>query len=228
MCRHPRLWRFAVIPVILNLLITALVLGLLIAGVIYFVVTIHPRFSGGWGSRVIEFGVAVAALAAAVGVALGAWVLLNGILCGHYYGKLAREVELQLGMRPEDITDIPIRAQIVDTLRDVGSLLVVNVGLLALHFIPVIGSVAAVVLTLYFDWMIFGRDFLDFPLSLRGWRRADKRAFTHRHRPHTLGVGAAVFLFNFVPVVGSVVQSTAVAGAVLLHRRLVDAVPAAR
>src|SRR5687767_10552241 len=76
MCRHPRLWRYAVIPVLLNLLITAALLFLLIAGGVYFVAKIHPRFEGGWGWRLLEFGVAAAALLVAVALALGAWVLL--------------------------------------------------------------------------------------------------------------------------------------------------------
>ena len=220
MCRHPRLWRYAAVPVVLNLLITSAVLSLLLLAATYFAVKIHPKFAGGWGWRVLEVGVAAALLAAVVALSLGAWVLLNGILCGHYYGKLAREVELQLGMRPDQITDISLRAQVADTLLDLGALIGINVGLLALNVVPLVGSLAAVVLTLYFDWMIFGREYLDFPLSLRGMRRADKRAFARRHRGHTLGLGAAAFCCTFVPVVGSVVLSTAAVGAVLLHRRL--------
>lgn len=63
-------------------------------------------------------------------------------------------------------------------------------------------------------------DYFDFPLSLRGKRRQEKREFTRRHRAHTLGLGATVFMVSFVPVVGSLILATAAVGAVLLYRRL--------
>jgi CysZ protein len=220
MCRHPRLWRFAVIPILLNLIITGVVIVLLIAAATHFAVKIHPWFEGHWGWRVLEVVVVVGLIAAAAGLAMAAWVLLNGILCGHYHGKLARQVELLLGMRPEDMAELSVPYQIADTVRDLGSLLLINVGFLALNLIPVLGTIVGTAGALYFDSFVFGMDYLDFPLSLRGLRRAEKRAFGRRHRTHTVGLGAAIFLFNFVPVVGSVVLSTAAAGAVLLHRRL--------
>ena len=220
MCRHPALWRFAVIPILLNLVITALLIVLLVAAAGYFAVRIHPWFDGHWGWRVLEVLVVVGLLVAAAALAMTAWVLLNGILCGHYHGKLARQAELLLGMRPQDMVELSLRYQVADSFRDLGALLLINTGFLLLNFIPVLGTVAGTAGALYFDSFVFGMDYLDFPLSLRGLRRAEKRAFARRHRAHTVGLGAAIFVFNFVPVVGSVVLSTAAAGAVLLHRRL--------
>src|SRR5688572_11663455 len=88
MCRHPGLWRYAVIPILLNLLITGVLVILLVAAASFFAVRIHPWFAGHWGWRVLEVLVVVGLLAVAAGLAVGAWVLLNGILCGHYHGKL--------------------------------------------------------------------------------------------------------------------------------------------
>ena len=65
MCRHPGLWRYAVIPILLNILITALVLGLLVAAAVYFTYRLHPRFAGGWGWRALEVVVVLALIAAA-------------------------------------------------------------------------------------------------------------------------------------------------------------------
>jgi uncharacterized protein involved in cysteine biosynthesis len=164
--------------------------------------------------------VAIALLAVALALAAGTWLVLNGILCGHYHGKLARQVELLLGMRPEDMKELSFRYQVADTFRDLGALLVINTGFLLLNVVPVIGTIVGTAGALYCNCFVFGMDYLDFPLSLRGLRRAEKRAFGKRHRGHTVGLGAAVFACNFVPIVGSVALSTAAAGAVLLHRRL--------
>lgn len=220
LCRNPGLWRYAVIPILLNVLITAIVLGLLVGAAVYFAVQIHPRFARGWGWRAMEVLAAVAMLAAAAGLAMAAWVVLNGVLCGYYNGKLARQVELRLGLPPDQIREVPLRQEVADAFRNLGALIVINGGFLLLNVVPVLGSVVATVGSLYFDCYIFGRDYLDLPLALRGIRRADKLAFCRRHRGHTVGLGAAVLLFNFVPLIGAVPLSTAAAGAVLLHRRL--------
>ena len=84
----------------------------------------------------------------------------------------------------------------------------------------VIGSLAAMGGSFYFNWLILGSDFINHPLDLRGMRRAEKRAFVKKHRFHTLGMGAAVTLLLLIPILGAVLLTTAVAGSVLLHRRV--------
>jgi uncharacterized protein involved in cysteine biosynthesis len=46
----------------------------------------------------------------------------------------------------------------------------VNIGLLALHLLPLIGSIAAIFGSLYFNSMILGGKFIAYPLDLRGMR----------------------------------------------------------
>ena len=220
MNRHPSLWRYGVIPILLNLLITIFVLALLILGVIAFATYLHPKFAAGWFGVFLEILCAIGLFVLAIGVAAGTWVLLQGILCGHYYGKLAREVELQLGMRPEDIREISLGYHILDALRDFFALAGINTAFLMLNCIPVFGSIIALCGALYFNCYIFGRDYLDYPLALRGMRRKEKHQFARQHRAHTLGLGAVVLLFNLIPILGAVVLTTAATGAVLLYRRL--------
>src|SRR4029079_4257994 len=50
--------------------------------------------------------------------------------------------------------------------------------------------------------------------------RSEKVAFARSHRGQTLGLGAVVLLFNFVPVVGPILMTAAVAGSVLLYHDL--------
>ena len=135
---------------------------------------------------------------------------------------------MQLGLPPEQIRDVPFSYQVVDAFRDLGALLAINAGFLLLNIVPVLGSAVGLIGSLYFDCYVFGRDYLDFPLALRGVRRDEKRRFCREYKGQTVGVGAAVLLCNFVPVVGAVVLSTAAAGAVLLHRRLRGSRPSRR
>jgi CysZ protein len=226
MARHPRLWSYAVVPVLLNILITAFILLLLIAAGAAFAVKLHPHFPSVWWGLALEILTAAAFLAVVGALAVGTGVVLNGMLCGHSHVKLARQVELLLGMRADQIHEVPFRHQAADSLRDVGWLLIVNLGLLALNIMPGAGTVAAVLLGGYFNGMTFGMDYLELPMSLRGLLREEQRAFAKRHRWHTIGLGLGVFVLNLVPVVGSILLATASAGAVLLYRRLEPAATA--
>ena len=68
----------------------------------------------------------------------------------------------------KELQDVPILDQISTVVRDAIKLVIVNVGLLVLHLVPVIGSVAAVWGSFYFDFLILGSEFLVFSLDLRG------------------------------------------------------------
>lgn len=220
MKQNPALWRFGVAPVVVNLLITLVVLLLLIAAAIGFAVYLHPRFPDATGGLVLEVLSVVALVILVAAVSAAVWALLAGILGGHYYGKLAEEVERKLGIPPDRLREIPLRYQIVDALRDFGALAGINGLFLMMNCIPGIGSVFGAVGAFLFNCYVFGRDYFDFPMALRGIRRAEQRAFYRRRRPETLGLGAAALVFNLIPVVGAVLLTTATAGAVLLYRRL--------
>jgi CysZ protein len=219
MCRHRELWKYGIAPIVLNVLITGLVLVVLMVTVGFAIDWLHPKFSPEWYWRALEIVCGIALAALAVLGAFVSWLLLQAVLCGFFYGKLAAQVELKLGMSPEEIRDVTLKAQIIDAVRDISLLLSVNIGLLVLHIVPVIGSLVATVASTYFNLLILGGDFVAFPLDLRGMRRAEKRAFIKRFRFHTLGLGAAVILLLLIPVVGAVLLTTAVTGSVLLHRR---------
>lgn len=220
MNRCPRLWKFGALPILLNLLITAFVLVMLILAGVWYAHALHPRFAASWWQRGLEALVILALFAVVIALALAAWLLLQSILCGYFYGKLARQVELQLGLRPEEIKEVSFGREIIDGVRDVSVLLAVNAGLLLFHIVPVVGSVIAVGGSLYFDCWVLGLDYFEYPLGLRGKARAEMRQFCRAHRPQTLGLGAAVLLMALLPVISAVFLTTAATGAVLLHRRL--------
>jgi len=143
MQRYPALWRYAIIPVLLNLLITLLILIGLVSLAAYFSVKLHPRFDPTWTDRLLEAGTILLLIIVAVGGALATWILLNGILCGYFYAKLAREVEIRLGMPPEEMKEITFRHQVIDTFRDLAAVIGINLGVLALNIVPGLGTVIA-------------------------------------------------------------------------------------
>jgi CysZ protein len=221
MQQHPRLWRHAVLPVLCNLVLSALLLaGLIYGGVALYdyLEALLPSERWWWDIVRVLWGVVVTAMILAC--ALVGWLLFQGILCGFFYSLLAREVEIQLGMNPADIREVPLWYQVVDALLDAVVLTGVAVGCFVLSFVPVIGAPSALLIGGYFNCFVFGMDYLDYPQALRAFDRRAQREFARRHRAATLGLGASVSLLTFVPVVNSILLTTAAVGAVLLYRRL--------
>jgi uncharacterized protein involved in cysteine biosynthesis len=220
MNRHPKLWRYGAMPTVLNLAITLLVLVLFLSMVAGIAVYLHPRFPEGALGVLWEVLAILSMLLVVAGLSAATWVLLNGILTGYFYSRLAEAVELQLGMSPDEIHEVSFRYQVIDALCDFALLVLINTGLLMLNCVPLFGSVVAVCGAFYLNCHVFGRDFFDHPLALRGMRRKEKRAFCKRHRWHTFGLGAISLLLGLVPLLGAFVLTTAATGAVLLHRDL--------
>lgn len=220
MRENRQLWPYAIIPIVLNVLITTLVFVLLLLMASAFIVHLHPLFPAGWTWVVLEVLCVIAVLTLALLTTLVAWTLLQGILCGHFYGKLAREVEVRLGTSTESLKELPLCREVTDTVLDTASLMTLNIGLLLLHIVPGPGSICGIAGSLYFDGYLFGREYLDIPLSLRGKTRCERQTFARQFRGQTLGLGAAAFLMTFVPLIGSVALTAAAVGSVLLYRRL--------
>ena len=221
MFHQPGLWRYGIIPVVLNMFISILVLVLLVVVAVNSVDFVHANIPEGWPWMIVKIISDIALFLLAIVGVFVIWLLLQVILCAYFYEKLARQVELLLGINPDELWDVPILDQISTAVRDVIKLVIVNVGLLVLHLVPVIGSVAAMCGSFYFNFLVLGSEFFVFPLDLRGRLRVEKRQFVRQHRYHTLGLGAAVMFLLLLPIIGSVLLTTAVTGSVLLHRRLI-------
>jgi uncharacterized protein involved in cysteine biosynthesis len=220
MAARPRLWRYGWLPILANLLITGLIfLGLIAAGYDAFL-RLSPDFGAGWGQVLIGM-LLVLVLASAVlaGVFL-AWVVLQGLLCDYFYGKLAERVERELGITPGEIRSLSLRQTTADTFHEFTYLAGASFVCLSLQCLPPIGTIVGWICGYYFLCLTLGMNYLNFPLSFRGWRRAEKREFARRHRAPTLGLGTAVALMTFIPLLNAILLTTAVVGAVLLYRKL--------
>lgn len=217
--RRPALWRYAVIPLMVNIVVSLVVLVGMIMVVGATLAYLEWQFpSSLWWHVALKVLAGVVLLILALGAALIAYFILGGILSGYFNTRLARQVELALGTPAEHLHEVPFWYQVYDTVRDLLVLTGINIGCLFLNIIPGVGAAAS----LYFDWYVFGVDYMDYPMSLRGMRRGEKKIVTwRRYRPETLGLGAVVFGFNFVPVVGGMILTTAAVGAVLLYHKVV-------
>lgn len=221
---NPRLWKHVVAPVLLNLALTALFAMLLLWGgreAVAWVEGQLPEGKGWWLLKILAYG---ALGVAYLGALLAVWVLLQALLCAWFYARLALEVELGLGMKREEISEPTFLRQARDGVAQLLTLLSIALGCLLLGFVPLLGPPLALGLGSYFNCMTLGLDYLDYPLALRGQSRGDQRIFARGHRAATLGLGASVLILALVPVLNSLLLTTAAAGSVLLYRRLGPAI----
>lgn len=220
MCRHPSLWTYGIWPVILNVVVAfAVWLGAFFLGQWLLDWVTGWLGDGIWG-QIGWWMCFVGVLLLTLGIGFISYLVLMSVFCSFSFSRLARKVELYLGAKEEELAEVSTVAGIFDALRAALKLVVVNVLLLGLHVVPGVGSLVAVSLGLYVDAFILGSEFLGIPLELRGKRWLERQEFAKTWRGATLGIGAVVTGLMFVPIVGAVFQTTAVVGAVLVHRRL--------
>ena len=159
MRRNPSLWKYAFWPIVLNILIMAAVFIAMIftAGGLYAWVTSmaaeRMADSGALaiGAKIIFFLV-VAIACGLLGVLI--WYILANIFCGALYGKLADRVEEMLGL--QDRQELSTFQEIRDTFVNLFLLIAGNGAIFLLNFLPVIGSLAALLLSWAFTGFLLG------------------------------------------------------------------------
>jgi len=220
MCRYPSLWNYGVLPVVLNIGLTLLIwFGAFTLGR-WLVDAMTQGLGDGWWDQTRWWFWFIGAFLLTLGVAFVSYLVLMSIFCSVFFSTLARNVELKLGAREDELTEVSVLDGVLDALRASLKLVVVNVSLLILNVVPGVGTLAATVIGLYVDAFILGVEFLSFPLELRGMRWKERDVFARTWRGETLGLGIVVTGLMLIPVVGAVFQTTSVVGAVLLCRRL--------
>ncbi len=217
---RPGLLPFAILPAAVHFVLSLGLIYGLYRGWVAVWVWSSTWLGDAWYSVALEkagaIGLCILLLAGGVGTAL----LLGVILCSLFYPILARRTERAIGVAEGELRDVSIFREVRDTLLNFAELVVVNLFILALNLVPAVGSLVAGAVSYYFNCFIFGLEYLDYPLALRGRERREKRVFAKAHRMNTLGLGTAVFLFQLLPLIGSFLLATAVVGSVFLHRRL--------
>lgn len=220
LCRYPSLWQYGVWALLTNIAVAFMSLLL----TFWVGTTAWQSFAAelpvAWWASIVEWIGFIAILMLAFGVGLICYILLQSVFCAWAFSKLAYRVELFLGANSDELSEISYSGQIIDALRSVGKLVLVDIGILFLNVVPFIGTVAAFVIGAYMHAWVLGAEFLGYPQELRGIRWKDRQLFAKTWLPSTLGLGTIVAGLMLVPIVGAMFQTTAVVGAVLLNRRI--------
>jgi len=218
--KHPTLWPFVLPAALVNVFITGAALVVLVLLAIVLINWVVPMFGDGFWQTVLMVLVIVAVVAVVVGLTIVCWLLMQNIISGHLLSKLAERVEKQLGLGEDEINAVPFVRQVTDGVYDTALVLGIQGAAFAVQFVPGIGTLVGVPAALAADAYVFGSDFLNHPLNLRGMSFKERRAFIRKHTAETIGVGALSLPLGLIPLVGGLVMACSVIGAVRLYREL--------
>jgi len=156
---------------------------------------------------------ALVAFAAFIAVGIGAFTVLNVEAYPDPAPPIIEIIAQYPGQSPEEVeryVTIPLEIAVASTP---GLTYIRSNTVFALGFIPVVGTIAALVLGFWFAARGAAYDCYDAVLARRGMPYRDKLAYLERHRARSLGLGAVVAALLLVPGINLVVLGLGAAGA---------------
>ncbi|HEY7775849.1 MAG TPA: sulfate transporter CysZ [Kineobactrum sp.] len=216
---HPSLRLFVIVPLLVNIVIFASLLGLTI--------TFVNRTITGWMNSIPAW------LGFIEWLVWPLLVLVFGLLAGYVFTTLALLIaspfnNLLAEKAEELVTGKPVaalgglaaalRAMPQGLMRELHKLwyyVPMAVLVLVLSFIPGINVASPLLWLLLGAWMM-SLQFIDYPMDNHQLGFADVREAARRHRLSSMGFGGLVALFASIPVVNFFVVPAAVVGATLL------------
>jgi len=222
--RYPSLWKWVVAPsVITLLLLVGAVVGVaaLTEPLVSWVTSHLPSWleaiAGVLLTIVVVIGLSLAALLVFVSVA--------GMIAGPFNELLSEAVEARLTGTPAAPFSLAAFLRgavlgIVHGLRRLATALAGVLLMVALGFIPVVGTIAAAAIGLWLAGRGAAYDAYDAVLSRRELPYRDKLAYLDRHRSRTLGLGLAIAGMLLVPGLNLVALGLGAVGATLAAHEL--------
>lgn len=229
---HPSLWKWLIAPAIISLV-------LLIAAVVGILHVVDPLV--GWLSAHLPSWLASAVgtllrlvvLALLGTAALFVFTTVAGMIAGPFNELLSEHVEAVLTGRPAPPFSLREFLHgaflgIVHGIRRLVAALISVVLVFVLGFVPVVGTIAAVLIGAWLAAGAASYDCYDAVLSRRAMAYRDKLAYLARHRGRTLGLGFAVAGMLLVPGLNLIALGIGAAGATVAAEALHAAQPASR
>ncbi|HUH08323.1 MAG TPA: EI24 domain-containing protein [Egibacteraceae bacterium] len=217
--RHPSLWRYIIVPILLSVIAAALIYGVLLFAGLRAIDRLLGEAEGVTAALafVLQFILVVSLL-----IVAGFLLVRIGVVLGSpWYSRLSERIEqLLIGGQPGPPTS-PGRVWF-DLARAVGYearklLLILGVGapLLAINVIPGLGQALAAAGGLALGATIACLDFFEGPLERRRRSFGQKLGFIRRTLPGSAGFGLACTGLLAVPVVNLLALPVCVAGGTL-------------
>ncbi|MCL2543146.1 MAG: EI24 domain-containing protein [Nocardioidaceae bacterium] len=221
--RRPGLMLLGLVPAVV---VAALMLTLLVLLAVYVddLVAWATPFAGGWASGVREAFRVLVDVVLVVGAGFLFVIAFTGLtmaLGDSFYERIWMAVERELG------GDVPERGVgwvrgAADGVVLVGIGMVASAAVFVVGLLPVVGTIAGMVLGVAVSGHALASELVSRPLEARGYDRRARAALLRRHRGSLLGFGIGVQLCFLVPLGGILVMPGAVAGATYLAREALE------
>lgn len=220
LARTPSLWKAALVPILLNAVVTSVLCLSVIALIdwLWGLMLAKPRQNGmHWyweiPAAAVEWAVAICAVTAA-------WSAAQFAVCGCWIERLVRKVEQRYGLPADEFPPRAWKACALPAREHAAIAASLALACTVLNCIPFLGAVAGVASALIAGCLIAGRTLFSFPLGLRGRDDPESLTWCERHFWHTEGIGLMTLVTALVPVLGGVVAVSSAIGATLLFREL--------
>lgn len=227
--RAPRLWRYVLIPIAVNLLVGATIYaGLLFAGLraIDTAVAGLPAWAAIFGA--LFQALLIVGLLIATGFVL---VRFGVVLGAPWYAQLSNQIELERNGRALLAGEAGAGSFVRDLGRAVvfefqklGLVVLIGLGLLLLNILPVAGQLLATAGGIALGATIACLDFLDYPLERRLLSFRQKLGLIRRHLPATAGFGLICLGLVSIPFLNLLAIPICVAAGTLFFCERVGAV----
>jgi CysZ protein len=228
---HPRLWKWLLAPAAITLvLLVALIIAVvqLVDPLVGWLVANLPSWLTGLASSLLTLVIILAMSFCALVV----FVTVAGIVAGPFNEMLSERIEAVLTGQPEAPFSWSafVREAVRGAFHSIRRLISSLIGLVivfAIGLVPVIGTIAALLIGVWLAARAAAYDSYDAVLARRSMAYRDKLAYLARHRQRTFGLGAAVAGLLLVPGVNLIALGLGAAGAtVAVHA--IENRPAAR
>jgi CysZ protein len=216
---HPRLWGWVIAPAVVTLVLLS-VLVVVVSRLLTQIVAAVTAHLPSWLEGAASWGLSIIVVIALAVAGLLVFVAIAGAIAGPFCELLSEAVEVQLTGRegPPFSLGRFVREAAIGVGHALRRLIGAAIGasfLFALSFVPVVGTIAAVVIGGWFAARAAAYDSYDAVLSRRALAYRDKLAFLHTHRSRTLGLGGSVAGLLLVPGVNLVALGVGAVGATL-------------
>ena len=212
-------------PLITSVIFLALLITLI--GNLRRLIPVIAGFSDGWAGWlqvIMEVAIGIGLVGGSILIMVLVFTAVTLAIGAPAYEKIAELVDREFGEldeQPGESVPGAIRRGIGQTLTMLLLSILGAIIFALLGFVPIIGQVAAPVLSAIFGSWLLGIELLGPAFERRGVTRlADRRAAMGEHRMLVLGFAVPTFLLMAIPFLSVLVFPAATAGATLLARRL--------
>jgi CysZ protein len=194
---HRRLWRYVVVPILVNLAVAAILYATLAT---IGLRAIERAIGEGQAVTIMLQALVVIALFIVIGFLLARFGIVLG---APWYAKLSEEIELlRTGVDPPSrpaLADLARAA--VHEARKLALIVATSLALLAVNFVPVAGQLVGTAGGFLLGATVACLDFFDGPLDRAGLSFAQKLRYIARTAPASLGFGLACAVLIAIPLV---------------------------